>query len=361
MKRLDLPLALALLLAVPISASPARAVTPHAERSDQVVDATGLSAIELHNTRGLVKLRPSTDGKLHVAAIKICRLQRSDDVAKYMAQTTVVSRSEGGRWVVRVNYPRRIESRIDFWKVFTEHSGGLEFPLLEVQLLVDAPPGWGASVVTASGDVDVTGMSGPLDLRSTSGDIAVANAPGVTRVSSTSGEVELVGVGRTTVRTTSGDTSIDGVGALSAESTSGEISVDGALDSLRLTSSSGDLRVSQAPRGVRATTQSGEIEVRGAAGVVRVSSRSGDVDLALASGLRRCDAETTSGSLDASLDPGLSASLRLQTTSGSLESRAPLRTQSQDHRHLTATFGRGGVPVTLQTVSGDIHLSSGGN
>ena len=359
MKRLALTLALSLLSTV--NSMPARAGTPLAERSDQVVDATGLTALEVRNARGPVRIRPSADGRLHVTATKICRLQRHADAAKYLAQTSVESRAEAGRWIVRVTYPKRIDSRIDFFELFREHSGGMEFPILEVQLVIEAPPAWAATLETASGDVDVQGLTGRLKIDTRSGDLAVADASGMLELSTASGDIELADVGRTRLHTSSGDVAIDGVGALVAESRSGDIAVDGARDSLRLTSASGDLRVSSAPRGIVAATLSGDVELRGAAGVVGVQTRSGDLELSLATGLKRCDASTSSGALNASLDPALSAALDLRTSSGEIACHAAVRTRSQDRHHLEATFGRGGAPVALQTVSGDLTLTSGGN
>ncbi|MFN8588327.1 MAG: DUF4097 family beta strand repeat-containing protein [Candidatus Eisenbacteria bacterium] len=320
-----------------------------------------MTALDLDNARGLVKVRPSTDGKLHVTAIKICRLQRAEDARRYLRETTVESRAEQGRWVVRVTYPRRIDSRIDFWQIFREHSGGLEFPVLEVQLLVEAPAGWNTRAESVSGDLDVALMRGKIELRSSSGDIALADATGAADLQTRSGDVDAAGVGTVRLRSASGDITVAGAGALDAESTSGDIEVEGARDSLRLASRSGDVRVDAAPLGVSCTTTSGSIRVGAAAGLVRLHTLSGDLGVTLAPGVRRCDAATGSGSLDADLDPGLSATIRMQTTSGDIECAAAVRTQSQDRRHLTAVFGRGGAPVTLQTVSGDLNLTSGGH
>lgn len=344
------------------AATPALADGPYAERSDQTVSPAGLTALDLDNPRGLVKVRPSADGQLHVTAVKICRLQRRADAERYLRETTVESRPEMGRWVVRVKYPKHIRAQIDFWDFFRSRSQHeLRFPLLEVQLTVDAPAGWNARVETVSGDVDVEGLAGKLELHSTSGDVHVASITAPLVASSVSGDVELIGVQRSDVRTTSGDVHAEDIGALRARTVSGDLTVRAAKDSLFLDSTSGDLDVEGAPRGVTGTSTSGDIRVTAASGAVKVDTRSGDIELMLDRDLRRCEARTTSGELSAELSSRLDASLELRTTSGDMDCTAPVRLTTKERTRLSAVFGRGGVPVALQTVSGDITLTSGGH
>lgn len=344
------------------AAAPAFADGPFAERSDQTVSAAGLSSLDLENSRGIVKVRPSTDGQLHVTAVKICRLQRRDDAERYLRETTVESRAEQGRWVVRVKYPKHIKAQIDFWDFFRSRGQHeLRFPLLEVQLTVEAPAGWAARVVTVSGDVDVEGLAGKLDLHSTSGDVHVAAATAPLAAASVSGDLEVIGAARCDVRSTSGDVHAEDVGVLHASTVSGDITVRAAKDSIFLGSTSGDFDVEGAPRGVSGTTTSGDIRVTAAAGVVNVGTRSGDIELMLDRDLRRCEARTTSGELSAELSSRLDASLDLRTTSGDMDCTAPVRLTTKERTRLSAVFGRGGIPVALQTVSGDITLTSGGH
>ncbi|MBI5168325.1 MAG: DUF4097 family beta strand repeat protein [Candidatus Eisenbacteria bacterium] len=341
---------------------PAHAGGPYAERSDQTLSPAGLSGLVLDNPRGLVRIRPSTDGQLHVTAIKICRLQREEDSRRYARETAVESRAENGRWAVRVTYPKRIKAQIDFWDFFRSRSQHeMRFPLVEVQVLIEAPPAWAARVTTVSGDVDVEGLAGMLELHSTSGDLHVAATPGNVSAASVSGDLEVIRTGRCTARTVSGDVHVEDAGVLRVTTTSGDIDVRDTRDSLLLASTSGDLDVEGAPRGVTGTSSSGDIRVTAASGVVKVETRSGDIALMLDRDLRGCSARTTSGELTAELESRLDATLDLRTVSGSMDCTAPVRLTTKERTRLSAVFGRGGVPVALQTVSGDITLTSGGH
>ncbi len=349
-------------ITIAVAAGPALAGSPYAERSDQTVSPAGLTGLVLENPRGLVRVRPSSDGQLHVTAVKICRLQREQDSRRYARETAVESRAENGRWVVRVTYPKRIKAQIDFWDFFRSRSQHeLRFPLVEVQVLVEAPASWTANVTTVSGDVDVEGLAGALELRSTSGDVHAAATSGLLTVASVSGEIEMIRAGQCRAHSTSGDVHAEDVGILRATTTSGDITVRAARDSVLLGSTSGDLDVEGAPKGITGTSGSGEIRVTGASGVVKVESRSGDIELMLERDLRGCSARTTSGEISAELDTRLDATLDLRTTSGSMDCTAPVRLGTKERTRLSAVFGRGGVPVALQTVSGDINLTSGGH
>lgn len=353
-------IALALTIQLPVAAR-ATTSTRYAERSDQVVSAAGVKGLDIENPRGLVQVRPSSDGKIHVTAIKLVRMQRHADARKYADLTSVETRSEQGRWVVRVKYPKRIEAKVNLWELFTTRGNhDLGFPLIEVQIVIEAPPALTANIRTVSGDVDVQGLAGALSLHSTSGDVTVRDAAAV-EASTVSGALELQHVQRVQASSTSGDISAEDTGALSLSTTSGTIEVAAPRDTVRLTSVSGDIQTTGPLRGIAASTSSGEISVESSSGAVRLSSLSGDIQAGLTAPLGPCTIKTTSGAVTVEVSPGLNAKLDFRTTSGEMECSVPVRLQSQSRNNLSAILGKGGALVVLQTVSGDINLTSGGN
>lgn len=354
-------IALALTIQLPAAAL-ATTSTRYAERSDQVVSAAGVKSLDIENPRGLVQVRPSSDGKIHVTAVKLVRMQRHADARKYADLTTVETRSEQGRWVVRVKYPKRIEAKVNLWELFTTRGNhDLGFPLIEVQIVVEAPAALAANIRTVSGDVDVQGLSGALSLHSTSGDVSVRDATSALEASTVSGALDLQRVQRVQASSTSGDISAQDTGPLSLSTTSGSIEVASSRDTVRLSSVSGDIQVTGPLRGIHAGTSSGEISVEAASGAVWLSSLSGDIQAGLVAPLRQCTIKSSSGSVTVEAAPGLDAKLDFRTTSGEMECSLPVRLQSQSRNNLSAILGKGGAPVALQTVSGDINLTSGGN
>ncbi len=354
-------IALALTIQLPVAAR-ATTSTRYAERSDQVVSAAGVKGLDIENPRGLVQVRPSSDGKIHVTAVKLVRMQRHADARKYANLTSVETRSEQGRWVVRVKYPKRIEAKVNLWELFTTRGNhDLGFPLIEVQILIEAPAALAANIRTVSGDVDVQGFAGALSLHSTSGDVTVRDAAAAVEASTVSGALELLHVQRVQASSTSGDITAEDTGALSLSTTSGSIEVAAPRDTVRLTSVSGDIQTTGPLRGIEANTSSGEITVESSSGAVRLSSLSGDIQVGLVGPLGPCTIKSTSGSVSVEASPGLNAKLDFRTTSGEMECSVPVRLQSQSRNYLSAILGKGGVLVALQTVSGDINLTSGGN
>jgi hypothetical protein len=326
------------------------------EQSERTFDATGLSAIEVHNPRGFVEVRPSGDGRVRLYAYKVVRAP-SPDRQRLARETKVESSREGDRFVVRVIYPKSRAMRISLWEMFSgEHA-----PTLQVRLSIEVPRGFAVTLGSSSGDLRTARMAGLQTLATTSGDITIEEASGRVVARATSGSIEATGIAAARLSSVSGDIAVEGAsGPLAIRTTSGEISVVSASDSLRLDSVSGDVRASAAPRGLVASTTSGELVVGTAAGAVRLSSSSGDVDLLAGRGLTRLVASSVSGDLQVRLPRDLGATLALQTSSGALDVTLPMDVRTVTRHELRGTLGRGGVPVELRSSSGDIHVTSGG-
>lgn len=333
------------------------------ERSDRTESTAGLRRVAVENARGSVHVRPSPDGKLHVAAIKVCRAESDARVRRYARETGVQAGREADAYILRVTYPRKVELKVSFWDLFrdeTWENGGL-LPRVEVQLVLDVPPGVDVHVTTTSGEVDVEGMTSAMVLRTTSGDVGVRRTRGPLRVETTSGDVDASDVARAQLSTASGDVFVNGAaGPVRVSTASGDLTVNGARDSLSLQASSGDLQVEDSPRTLDARTSSGEIFVQSAAGAVRVAASSGGVRMRLRGPLRSAEVSTGSGSVQLELASGMDADLRAGTRTGEIDSRLNLGEATTGRGELAGRLGRGGAAVRIETSSGDITLTGGG-
>ena len=92
----------------------ARTLTEVTEKSDQTVDARGVRELVVENSRGLVQLRPSPDGSIHLTAYKFSRAEGQDRAQSFAHQTIVHASRDGDRFVVRVEYPQRVDVRVSF-------------------------------------------------------------------------------------------------------------------------------------------------------------------------------------------------------------------------------------------------------
>ncbi|MEO5618249.1 MAG: DUF4097 family beta strand repeat-containing protein [Candidatus Eisenbacteria bacterium] len=325
------------------------------QQSSKVLETAGLRGIRAENRHGDVFATASTDGRIHVTALKLVRSGSRAESEKMSRDIRVEIATEAGELVVRVRYPAQRSIRIGFWDLFND----FEVPSADVQIDLAIPRGIALAVRSTSGDIRTDGVAATQQLDATSGDIRVFDAPGPLRIGTTSGDVEAREIGRARVRTVSGDAEFGELrGPLDAHTTSGDLTIHETADSLLLGTVSGDMVVTDAARGLRATTTSGEIQVRRARGAVDIGASSGSVEVAMAA-LSRVSITTGSGDIDLRLDRSIGARLELQTSNGSLQMDAPIQVVSLSRRRVEGQLREGNSPVVLRSASGDIHVRTG--
>lgn len=344
-----LPIAIAA-LAAGAASSEARAWQ---EQSNRTWDPGGVRALRVENARGLVTVRPSADGRIHLHALKVVRSSDADWARRVRRETQVSAVVEAGVLSIRVRYPQRQSVKVHFWDLFSD----FEMPRAEVRLAIEVPGELAVHLKTASGDLETVELEGAQVLEATNGDIDVQSGARL-QATTTSGDVRLVQVGAAEVVTVSGDVEALGPrGPLRAESSSGELVVRGARDSLVLETASGDIRVEGAPRGVRATSASGSVTVSEAAHHVAIETANGDVSAELAPPLRQARLTSAAGHLGVQLAPTLSCRLDIQSQHGEIELELPLDLRDVTRHRVTASVRDGSAPVVLRSTSGDITVS----
>jgi DUF4097 and DUF4098 domain-containing protein YvlB len=172
--------------------------------------------------------------------------------------------------------------------------------------------------------------------------VAVAGARAL-RVSTASGDVEVAEV----------------AGPVTVSTSSGDVSVPRALDSLRVRTVSGDVVVERAGRGAAVSSTSGRVALGRVGGHVEATTVSGRLEARIAPPFRGASMTTTSGDIRLDLDPGVGCTLDLESASGTINLDVPVRTRSVSRGRVTAVFREGGSPVSLRSVSGSITVTSG--
>ena len=241
--------------------------------------------IELSAAASDVEIRPGSGSRIHVEAI-----QRGGSQGDY--KVDVVPSGD----TVRVT-----ETSSNFFWFFGSRS---------VRYRITVPSDAQADIHTASGEIDVEGLSGAVSLASVSGDVRAGDLTGGLTVGTTSGEVQLNDIaGKLDVESISGDVKLENgkIDGATVSTTSGEVQLDGVAGALKLTSVSGDIHVREARDGrLDLSTTSGEIEYEGSLASTSantLNSISGDVNLRLPeeSGFR-LDASTVSGDLSSEFE-----------------------------------------------------------
>ncbi len=198
-----------------------------------------------------------------------------------------------------------------------------------------------------------------LRVESGSGNQRVEGIRGPLQVSAGSGGLNISAIGdRVRAETGSGDIQIDRVqGNVRAKTGSGSIRADEIAGGFEADTGSGHITLQQtAPGSVRVDTGSGGMELRGVRGSLDAKAGSGTIE-AEGSPTGAWNLQTGSGTVQLKIPSDASFDLAAHTSSGSISVDQPHTVQgSIGRKEIRGKVGGGGVPVEVETGSGDIQI-----
>ncbi|HEX9188302.1 MAG TPA: DUF4097 family beta strand repeat-containing protein [Vicinamibacteria bacterium] len=175
--------------------------------------------------------------------------------------------------------------------------------------------------------------------------------------------------------------SVAGVtGSVSAETVNGSLSQSGAAKSVDLQSVNGTIEVAKASGRIKAEAVNGTVNVRDASGEIEASTVNGKLLVTggsferasfetVAGGVRfeaglsaraTLAVESVSGPVDLLLPAGLGADFKVSTFSGDITNElGPAAEKSSrwtPEKELSFTTGAGGARITVETLSGAVHI-----
>lgn len=198
-----------------------------------------------------------------------------------------------------------------------------------------------------------------LRVQSGSGNQRVDGIRGPLEVSAGSGGLKISAIGdRVHAETGSGDIDIDRVkGNVHAKTGSGSIDASDIAGAFEADSGSGRITLQQtAPGAVRVDTGSGGMELHGVHGSLEAKAGSGTIQ-ADGSPTGAWSVHTGSGGVQLKLPSNAAFDLDAHTSSGSISVDHPHSVQgSIGRKEVRGRVGGGGVPVEVETGSGDIQI-----
>jgi Toastrack DUF4097 len=198
-----------------------------------------------------------------------------------------------------------------------------------------------------------------LRVESGSGDQRVDGIRGPLQVSAGSGGLNISAIGdRVHAETGSGDIEINRVqGNVRAKTGSGSIRADEIAGAFEAETGSGHITLQQtAPGSVRVDTGSGGMELRGVRGSLDAKAGSGTIE-AEGSPTGAWNLHTGSGTVQLKIPSDASFDLAAHTSSGSISVDQPHSVQGAiGRKEIRGKVGGGGVPVEVETGSGDIQI-----
>jgi Putative adhesin len=286
----------ALLLAAPLLAAPSVAATRKIDQH-QAADANG--TVEIQNISGSVQVAGWDKPEVSVTGHIGDQVERVDLTG------------DGHRTVVHVVLPSG------------SHWGGDG----SAELVVHVPKASALEVSLVSADLDISGVSGPQEMRSVSGTIQ-SSGGSVARVNTVSGDVQV--------------SVANGAGA-EVETVSGDVNVEGA---------GGDVSVQTVSGGGKLTL--------GSIYKFRLRTVSGDFTISTGLGAGAdVDADSVSGDLKLALKDLAGAEFDLRTLSGDIDSCGGpevVRAKYGPGSRLTYSTGDAKARVHLSSKSGDLSL-----
>ena len=194
---------------------------------------------------------------------------------------------------------------------------------------------------SGSGNQSVEGIRGPLEVDAGSGGLKISGISNRVQVGTGSGNIEIEQV-KGDVRAKTGSGSIqatDIAGGFEAETGSGRITLQ-----------------QTAPGSVREETGSGGMELHGIRGSLEAKAGSGTIR-ADGSPTGAWSLRTGSGGVQVKLPHDASFDLEAHTSSGSISVDHPVTVQgSMGRKDIRGKVRGGGVPVEVQTASGNIEI-----
>jgi hypothetical protein len=326
-------------------------------RTASALGLAGVNSLRVETRSADVHFVQSQDDTLRVVATRRVQARRERTVEDLLAQIKVTMERQGDQLVLRVREPERGRVRVNVeagpWRYRRS---------IEIELTIAVPARVRIEGETSRGDFQAVGLAQPISLVSTSGDIELSQLTGESRAQSTSGDITLRDLAQAaTVRVTAGDVdAVEVKGPLTVRATSGDLSAQQIHGDLRLETSTGDVEVHGVEGSLFVSTSAGEVEVTGAAcDSCLIETASGDITTRIVSAPRLVQVRSSSGSVDLDLPPGAGGALDLQTASGSMQVTSAVDVETMNRNRLSGRLGGSGT-VAVRTSSGDITLAASG-
>ena len=203
-------------------------------------------------------------------------------------------------------------------------------------------------------DVNIRVASGPVRVQGMDKTVAVTGA---------SGGIRIVGAAQATATSASGDISLGAIhGPVQARAASGSLTMKDISGQVSASAISGDIRARDLRGPLSASTISGTLTLENFAGPrAALKNTSGSLRVSLAQPLTgHLSARTVSGSIRATIPPDSDCTVDLESVSGDIGAHLPLRQEVHQRGHVSGLVGAGRGRLELRSVSGSLTVSTAG-
>ncbi|QES89095.1 DUF4097 family beta strand repeat-containing protein [Rhizosphaericola mali] len=214
---------------------------------------------------------------------------------------------------------------------------------LNVSFKIHVPNHIATTLTTSSGDIAMENLSGDVKIKTTSGDVSGSTIKGELNIETASGDIQL---------------SVVKSQSIHLNTASGDIQIENAkTNTLAIGTASGDVRITDANGNTTIGTASGDINVKLNSGSLVTNSASGDQQLTILNPITEVKLNAGSGDINLSVPKTVKANIDLKGSSVYMANNMGFKDANINNKSTNGILNGGGMPISIRTGSGDIHLN----
>ena len=337
-------------------------------------DASDGMIVELENLAGAVTVEGSPSGQIEIVGTIHADGSGAESL---LNELEITFETSGNRIEVTAKYPvdryqvyrypqegrSRTQTRYQDVKVKVVSRDEDDPVTLYADFHLRLPHGVGADIENYVGNINATGVHGPLSADTGSGDVTASDGVGSLNADTGSGDVRIQDYqGDVNADTGSGDVIVTGVrGDLNADTGSGDVDVtDVEGRYIVADTGSGDVTMAGVTGSIEADTGSGDVEIRDLKAGARLMADTGSGDVTMVGDLAQVEEieiDTGSGSVEINMSAAPGMRLLVETGNGSIDVDLPdLRITRSSKNYFRGESGDGQADVTISTGSGSVKI-----
>ncbi len=294
--------------------------------------------------------------KISVEILKTVKAE-DEERARELAGEMGLEVTRGDDFIkLETKYPESFNKDISILKMIFKRG-----PDLSMDLTIMIPESLKISLVTASGDVDISDIMSDAEISTASGDIDAENVKGFLKVNVASGDVDVKNTAGLIIASASGDiTAVDVDGDAIISITSGDIDLKNINGNIDLKTVSSDIHAENVKGDAAVKGTSGSIDFAGIAGSVNVFTASGDISVVAVPLESETDYNlgTSNGMVELHFKKKLESGfiLKATTTTGHIDIDLPIKVSKVSRNDIVGIVREGKSKVFIETSSGDISI-----
>ncbi len=324
----------------------------------KIVNVRPTLELTINNANGNVRVMASSEYNLRVDATKRIYAESKSDADLIADHIQIGVNATEGHFIIEPHF-RKIENRSpSFWEKLLGRSGEQAYGAVDFVVMV--PVDCNLAVYNTSGNIEVTGLRGHVNLNGAGGNVAVRNIEGPLDIANSSGEIILQDIeGSVHINATGANINFSGItGNVELTNSSGQTTGEYLLGDLILAKTIGEIELNHIEGDIRIKSTSGKILIGQDYGSLDIYNEYGDISVKTELRSQKDYLiETVSGSIDFMIPEDSGGWVTMEVSSGDIDARIPIAIQSFSKTRLEGSFGTEGPRISLATQSGDIVLA----